>query len=244
MSASSERYKRQLAMPEIGMQGQKRLGNSRVLVVGAGGLGSPVLYYLAAAGVGNISVVDFDHIEESNFNRQILHRTADVGKPKVQSAAASIQALNPQINVHSYKMKITDKNMPSLLGDVDMVVDAVDSFGSKLVINDACVSAETPFVHAGVTGWTGQVYLYIPGAACLRCFFPNVPAELEGPLGRGIVGASAGVIGSMQALLAIQFLLNPVEAVPNRLITFDGQRMRQHVTSVAKTNDCLGCGAM
>lgn len=241
MNVQSMRYARQIAMPEIGIGGQNKLARSAALVIGAGGLGSPVLYYLAAAGVGRIVIVDFDQVDESNLNRQILHGTSDVGVLKVDSAAASLRRLNPEIVVEPKVVKITSKNISEMIRSVDLVLDAVDSFGSKFVINDACVANTKPFVHAGATGLTGQLYFYRPGDACLRCLFPSVPNELEGPQGLGILGATAGCIGTMQALIAIQYLTGSNRLMRNQLISLDGVTMRQRNVIVPKSKKCPVC---
>lgn len=241
MNDNSNRYKRQLAIEAFGQEGQYRLGQSSVLVVGAGGLGSPVLYYLAAAGVGTLGIMDFDIVEESNLNRQILHGTSDIGLPKVESAAAALRELNPEIHIEAYNERLTEHSAPNIMRNYDLVIDAVDSFGTKFLINDACVSKSTPFVHGGAAGWRGQIYLYRPGFPCLRCLFPTVPKELEAPQGLGILGAAAGCIGTMQALLAIKQLIGYNENQKAQLISFDGLNMRYHHVDLKCSNNCPIC---
>ncbi|MBN2527123.1 MAG: HesA/MoeB/ThiF family protein [Deltaproteobacteria bacterium] len=237
-----KRYARQVMLPEIGESGQARLKSSNVMVIGAGGLGSPLLMYLAAAGVGHIAIVDFDVVDESNLNRQFLHTTHNIGQLKVASAKEAIQLLNPTIEVECHTAQLNQGNARELIGQRDLVLDAVDSFGAKFVINDTCVALAQPFIHAGVTGMSGQLYLYRPGNACLRCVFPPLPKDIEGPLGLGIVGAAAGVIGAQQALLAVRFLLGIVAENQNELLSFDGATLRQRAVSMVKSDKCPACG--
>lgn len=242
MNQADKRYARQVMMPEIGETGQTRLAGSRVLVVGAGGLGSPLLYYLAAAGVGNIEIADFDVVEESNLNRQILHGTSNIGQTKVASAIESLTELNPMIQLTAHTQYVDSGNLPDIIRGKDLVIDAVDSFGAKFVINDACVSLNRPFIHGGATGLNGQLYLYRPGYACLRCMFPSVPASLEKPQGLGILGATAGVIGSLQALVALRFLLDIPGDDAGTLIAFDGLELRQRMVRMTASPGCPVCG--
>ena len=242
MSFSDKRYHRQLIMPEIGELGQRRLEESNVFVVGAGGLGSPLLMYLAAAGVGHITIADFDVVEESNLNRQILHRTASVGLPKVASAVQTLEEMNPCVRVTAHQLMVTEDNASELFAGHDLVLDAVDSFGAKFVINDACVTEGLPFIHAGVSGLKGQLFLYQPGSACLRCIFPDVPNELKKSLNGGILGAMAGCIGAQQALLAIQFLLG-ITKEAGRLFALDGHDLRQSSIEVPQNAACPACGS-
>ena len=242
MNQADKRYARQVMMPEIGETGQTRLAGSRVLVVGAGGLGSPLLYYLAAAGVGNIEIADFDVVEESNLNRQILHGTSDIGETKVASAIESLAELNPSIHLAAHNLRVDSSNLPDLVHGKDLVIDAVDSFGAKFIINDVCVALNQPYIHGGATGLNGQFYLYRPGCACLRCMFPSVPASLEKPQGLGILGATAGVIGSLQALVALRFLLDIPGDDAGMLIAFDGQGLRQSRVRMQASPKCPVCG--
>ena len=239
-SYTDSRYKRQIMMPEIGAPGQERLRRSRVLVVGAGGLGSPLLMYLAAAGVGHIAIADFDVVEESNLNRQILHGTADIGRAKVDSAIETLRGLNPDVVYASHRIKVTEENLGPLTSECDLVLDAVDSFGAKFIINDTCVGLKLPFVHAGATGLKGQLYLYHPGQACLRCLFPTLPGTVAPPLGLGILGATAGVIGTRQALLAIRYLLG-LQTDFGELLAFDGATMRETVVRIPRSDSCPVC---
>ena len=241
MNNISQRYARQIMMGDIGEKGQQLLQQSRVLVVGAGGLGSPLLLYLTAAGIGHIAIVDFDVVEASNLNRQILHGTGDVGRLKVESAVDTLRALNPDVELLSHCERVTADNLVSLAQGCDLVIDAVDSFGVKFAINDICVKHQLPFLHGGATGLQGQLYLYRPGQACLRCLFPQLPAELESPQGLGILGATAGVIGTRQAFMAIRFLLgNPSE--DGVMYAFDGATMRDRSIRIPKVSACPVCG--
>jgi molybdopterin/thiamine biosynthesis adenylyltransferase len=242
MDNADKRYGRQVMMPEIGEPGQARLASSRVVVVGAGGLGSPLLYYLAAAGVGNIEIADFDVVEESNLNRQILHGTSNIGESKVASAIESLAELNPSIRLTAHRLRVDSSNLPDLVRGKDLVIDAVDSFGAKFIINDVCVAMNQSYIHGGATGLNGQIYLYRPGCACLRCMFPSVPASLEKPQGLGILGATAGVIGSIQALVALRFLLDIPGDDAGILIAFDGLGLRQSRVRMKALPKCLVCG--
>ncbi|MBN2716671.1 MAG: HesA/MoeB/ThiF family protein [Deltaproteobacteria bacterium] len=235
------RYARQIMMPEIGESGQEKLGKSRVVVVGAGGLGSPLLMYLAAAGVGHIVVVDFDVVDETNLNRQILHGVGDLGRRKVDSALDRLREINPEISILGLCERVTANNLGELITGSDLVLDAVDSFGAKFVINDVCVRERTPFIHAGATGMSGQLYLYQTGQACLRCLFPTLPESLEAPQGLGILGVTAGVIGTRQALLAIRFLAGMGDDT-GKLFAFDGANMREKSMRIQRSASCRVCG--
>lgn len=212
------RYDRNVAA--LGLEAQARLQAASVLVVGAGGLGSPVALYLAAAGVGRLGIVDFDTVALSNLNRQILHRTEDVGELKTTSAARAVHALNPGTAVILHNRKF----VPALIENYDLVVECCDNFEAKFAVNDACVAASKPYVHGAVLGLGGEVLTYAPGHADLRVFFPEPPAEgtYRTAAQAGAVGAAAGVIGSLQALEAIKLLTQTGDPLLDRLLVFDG----------------------
>lgn len=239
-----QRYSRQLVMPEIGREGQRKLKNARVLVVGAGGLGSPVLLYLAAAGVGTIGIADGDRVELSNLGRQIIHDTAGLGRLKAESAAARIAALNPQVSVRVYPEFLTGENVDEVIADYDFVIDGMDNFEGKFMLNDACVRRKKPFCHGGVIRFQGQVMTWIPGGgACLRCVFGDVPGE-EVPhcAELGVLGAAAGVIGSVQALEAIKYITGAGELLAGRMFIFDGMSMTARIAEFKKTSKrCKAC---
>lgn len=235
------RYDRQLRLPQLGREGQERLAESRVLVVGAGGLGSPVLLYLAAAGVGHLTIADGDVVEPSNLNRQILHRTGDVGRPKVESAAEAIAALNPNVTATPLAERLDAKRIATLGEDHHLIIDASDGFSAKYAVSDGAVHAGTPFVHGGVEGMMGQVGLLgLPGGPCLRCVFPEVPSDPDEP--RPILGAAAGVLGTLQATEAIKHLAGMGEAVGNRLLVVSLWRLQFHAVTVDRNPDCRACG--
>ena len=204
-----ERYARHLILKGVGVKGQKRLLASSVLIIGAGGLGSPAALYLAAAGVGHIGLVDGDVVDMSNLQRQIIHTTARVGAPKVESAATAIRALNPDVTVDTYYELVDASNIAGLIEPYDLVIDATDNFAAKFLINDACVLAGKPYIHAGVVGFAGQVMTVIPGEGpCYRCIFRDLPAAGEIPTCKeaGVLGAVVGVIGSLEATEAVKLI--------------------------------------
>lgn len=242
-----ERYSRHILLEEVGVEGQKKLLAGKVLIVGAGGLGSSVALYLAAAGVGNIGIVDADEVDLSNLQRQIIHTTADIGRAKVQSAKESMQAINPEIRVKTYQMFVTAENICELVREYDFVVDATDNFKAKFLINDACVIEKVPFVHAGILRFGGQIMTYVPGEGpCYRCVFGEEPPEDAVPVAKnvGIIGAMAGVIGSLQAMEAIKYLLGIGDLLVGRLLTYDALRMEfRTVRLPEQVESCMVCGA-
>lgn len=227
--AERERYSRHMLLNSVGAEGQERLRRSRVLIVGAGGLGSPVALYLAAAGVGTIGLVDDDRVELSNLQRQIIHTTANLGKRKADSAKEMLLGLNPYVKVETYPMRAAEGNISSLINGYDIVVDCVDNFETKFLINDACVLAEKPFVHGGVLQFHGQVLTYVPSAGpCYRCIFEEVPTEGSVPVCSevGVMGAMVGVIGSLQATEVLKYLLGIGELLTGRMLIVDGLSMK------------------
>ncbi|MCX7008246.1 MAG: HesA/MoeB/ThiF family protein [Kiritimatiellaeota bacterium] len=239
-----QRYARHLTLPELGAVGQEKLLAARVLLVGAGGLGSPAGLYLAAAGIGTLGVMDGDVVEASNFQRQIAHTTADLGRPKVESAQHAFQALNPDCRVVAFAERLTAANAPRVLADFDFVVDATDNFESKFLIADACHAAHKPYSHAGIREFFGQTMTVIPGqTACYRCLF-DAPPEIPTGLPRGPVGALPGVIGSLQALEAIKFITGCGELLTNRLLTFDALKTQFRTVAVRRNPRCRLCGGV
>jgi len=218
-----QRYSRQIVLPEVGVAGQRRLLESSVLIVGAGGLGSPAALYLAAAGVGTIGIVDGDRVDLTNLQRQILHFTHDVGRPKTQSARRTLEDINPDVRVVTYQTVLTSENALEILRPYDVVVNGSDNFPTRYLVNDACVMLGKPLVDASILRWEGQATTYLPGRGCYRCLFPSppppgaVPSCAEG----GIIGAVAGFLGSYQALEAIKILLGVGATLVNRLMLVD-----------------------
>jgi len=237
-----QRYARHLALPEIGEPGQKKLLRSKVLVIGAGGLGSPAAFYLAAAGVGTIGLMDGDTVDLSNLQRQILHTTASVGQRKTDSAQERIAALDPAITVECHPFRLSEDNAPDILERYDFIIDATDSFGSKHLICRACHAAMKPWSHAGISDFHGQTMTIIPGkTACFHCLFgENEMTADEAP--RGPLGALPGVIGSIQAIEAIKYLLSIGDLLTDALLTFDAMTMSFRKVTVRRNAGCRVCG--
>lgn len=240
-----ERYSRHIILKEIGVKGQKKLMNGSVLIIGAGGLGAPAALYLAAAGVGKIGIVDADVVDLSNLQRQVIHTTADVGRPKVESAAETMRAINPDVEVVTYHEFISSANIMDIIKDYDFVLDGTDNFPAKFLINDACVMADKPFSHAGILRFKGQLMTVIPHQSpCYRCVFKTMPPKDAIPTCKqaGVIGAMAGVIGSLQALEAVKFLTGAGELLTGRLLTFDALTMKFHTVKLPPRGDgCAVC---
>ena len=240
-----ERYERQLRLRELGRAGQERLLAARVAVVGAGGLGSPALLYLAAAGVGTLGVVDGDRVELSNLNRQIMHRTAALGRAKAESAAAAVESLNPDVSVRVHRHPLAPENAIELLREYDVVVDATDNLGSRYLINDACAILRIPWVHGSVLRFDGQLATFVRGAGpCYRCLFPAPPAPgaVPGTAEVGVLGAVPGVIGALQALEAVKLILGVGTPLCGELLLFGGLGAEFTRVRVARNPSCPACG--
>lgn len=241
-----ERYARHIVLDEAGEKGQQKLLQAKVLIIGAGGLGSPVAMYLAAAGVGTIGIADNDEVDVSNLQRQILHGMADIGKAKVKSAAETISNMNTDVTVNTYCMCITSENIMDLVSGYDFVIDATDNFSAKFLINDACVMAEKPFCHAGVIRFQGQIMTYVPKQGpCYRCIFKDPPPKDAVPTCKqvGIMGAVAGVIGSLQAMEAIKYILGVGDLLTGYLLTYDGLKQEfRKIKMPQYVADCPVCG--
>lgn len=240
------RYSRNILLREIGVEGQARLCDARVLVVGAGGLGSPAALYLAAAGVGTIGIVDYDRVDTTNLQRQILHTTEDIGRAKVDSAAAAIRSLNPDVRVVPVNRMLRAENVLEIIRDYAFVLDGSDNFSAKFLVNDACVLSGIPFSHGGVLGFTGQTMTVIPGeSACYRCIFRQPP-----PAGTvatcseaGVLGSVAGMLGSIQATEALKYLAGAGQLLTDTLLQFDALTMRFRSVQLARQNSCPVCGS-
>lgn len=241
-----ERYSRHIILKEVGAKGQKKLLNAKVLIIGAGGLGAPAAMYLAAAGVGTIGIADADEVDLSNLQRQIIHQTADVGKAKVQSAKETINAMNPDVTVNTYREFITSENIMDIIKDYDFIIDGTDNFPAKFLINDACVMAKKPFSHAGIIRFKGQLMTYVPGEGpCYRCVFKNPPPKDAVPTCKqaGVIGAMGGVIGSLQAMEAIKYILGVGELLTGYLLTYDAITQEFHKIKLpSNTDGCAVCG--
>jgi molybdopterin/thiamine biosynthesis adenylyltransferase len=240
-----QRYSRHLILAEIGENGQERLLNSKVLIIGAGGLGSPVGYYLAAAGVGHLTIVDNDVVDLSNLQRQIAHSTKTVGVPKVESAKATFEALNPDVKVIPVRQRVTADNIAALIEGHDVVLDCCDNFPTRFLINDACVLADKRFISGAILRFEGQLTTVIPHVGhCYRCIFEDLPpADIMPSLQTaGLVGALPGVIGSLQALEALKLLLGKGDLLTGRLLVFNGLRADFRQLDTRKNPDCPVCG--
>lgn len=232
-------------MEEIGPDGQDRLAAGSILVVGAGGLGSPALYYLAGAGIGRIGIIDGDRVEPSNLNRQILHSPERVGDWKAASAAATLATFNPDLEIETYTELLTFENALRLFRRYAVVIDGSDNFPAKYLCNDAAVLTGTPVVHAGVLRFGGQLMTVIPGkGACLRCLLPDMPsiADSTGSARAGILGAAAGIFGAWQALEAVKLLTGAGEPLCGRLLALDGLTGSASVIPVSRDPECPACG--
>lgn len=234
-----QRYQRQLLLPDFGASSQLLLKQSKVLVVGAGGLGGPVAYYLAAAGVGHLVICDNDVVEESNLNRQILHSTSRIGLAKSDSADASLKDLNPEIVIESHNVFVDEKNIAVLAKGADIIVDCLDNITTRMHINAFAVKTGTPIMHGGIEEWTGQITLVQPGQTlCLNCLFEGAE-DTSTP--KPVLGAVAGVIGTTQALETLKFLMNKSNLAGN-LLYFDGMNLEWTKIPVQRNNDCPVCG--
>lgn len=240
-----ERYSRHIILQEVGVKGQKKLLNASVLIIGAGGLGAPAALYLAAAGVGTIGIVDADEVDLSNLQRQVIHTTNDVGKAKVKSAAETMEAINPDVTVKTYRTFVDSTNIMDLIKDYDFIIDGTDNFPAKFLINDACVMAGKPFSHAGIIRFKGQLMTYVPGEGpCYRCVFKNPPPKDAVPTCKqaGVIGAMGGVIGSLQAMEAIKYIIGKGELLTGKLLTYDALKMEFRTIKLPKDHHCAVCG--
>ena len=240
-----DRYARQLVLPEWSGAAQERLQAATAIVIGAGALGSPAATYLAAAGVGRIGVVDGDWVELSNLQRQPLHYTPDIDVQKAESAAQKLGVLNTQITVEPYPVEVDADNAQAIVMGADVVLDCTDSFATRYLINEACCAERVPLVEAGALGFSGMVFAIRPGeTACYRCAFPTEPVDAPSCAEAGMLGAVAGVIGSLQALEALK-LLTGVGAMPgNCIVQFDGLTLQQTLVRTSRRPDCSACAGV
>ena len=239
------RYSRHILLPEVGGKGQKKLANARIFVVGAGGLGSPVALYLAAAGVGTIGLIDSDVVDLSNLQRQVLHYTPDVSRSKVLSAKEKIKALNPDVTVETHEDRFTSQNALELIRHYDVVIDGVDNFPAKFLINDACFFANKPLVHGGILRFDGRLFTIIPNkSACYRCIFkaPPPPGLVASCQEAGIIGAVAGIIGTLQATEAMKLVLGIGRPLTDRILDFDARTTHFREVRTKRNPNCQLCG--
>jgi molybdopterin/thiamine biosynthesis adenylyltransferase/rhodanese-related sulfurtransferase len=243
-----DRYSRHLRLPEVGETGQRKLEAARVVVLGAGGLGSPAAYYLAAAGIGTLVIADDDVVERSNLQRQILHADDRIGMPKLDSAARTLRGLNPRVNLEGLPERVTSTNVEALLEGADVVLDGADNFPVRYLLNDACVKLGKPLVYGAVQRFQGQVSVFDAGrrrgtAPCYRCLFPQPPAPEDAPncSEAGVLGVLPGVIGLLQATEAIKLILGIGEPLVGRVLTFDALSMRFHEARLEPDPECPVC---
>ena len=234
-----KRYKRQMML--FGDDGQERLKKAHIFIAGAGGLGSPVSIYLAVAGVGTITIVDMDVVDQSNLNRQILHFDRDIGKKKTASAEEKLRELNPDIKINAIDVRIEASNAIKLVGKADGIVDAMDNYPTRYLLNDVAIAKEIPFFHGGIRGFYGQVTTIIPGKTpCLKCIFPKAPPKEVFP----VVGVTPGIIGTIQANEVIKYLLGSGELLTNRLFIWDGMQAHAEEICVERNPSCEACSGM
>ena len=241
-----QRYSRHIILPNVGGAGQRKLLDSKVLVIGAGGLGSPILLYLAAAGIGTIGIVDFDKVDTSNLQRQILHTDADVDRPKVESALEHLQALNPTIEIIGHDTLLNAENVMEIMEPYDVVIDGTDNFPVRYLVNDATQFLGKPLVYGSIYQWDGQATVFMPGqeAPCYRCLFPQppppgtVPSCAEG----GVFGVLPGIVGSIQATEAVKLITGKGDPLVGRLLIFDALEMDFQTVKVRWDADCPVCG--
>jgi len=240
------RYSRQIMLPQVDVAGQQRLSNSRVLVIGLGGLGSPVAMYLAAAGVGQLDLVDFDDVDLSNLQRQILHSTDHIGQAKTYSAQQQLQRLNPLINISIHNTKLEGDALVSAIKKADVVVDASDNFSTRFAVNRACLVAKTPLVSAAAIRMEGQISVFRcdePTMPCYQCLYQDTGEEDTNCTSNGVLAPMVGILGSMQALETLKLLLNVGESLAGRLMLFDGMTMEWRSMKLKKDLSCAACNS-
>ncbi len=239
----NRRYSRQLQLPEIGPEGQRRLAAGRVMLVGLGGLGSIAAYYLAAAGVGHLKLIDGDRVALENLNRQILHTTLDLERPKVESAAEKLDRLNPGCRTEAVYATLEAGNAEALLGGCTVIVDATDNLRSRQVLNRLSLRRQVPFVYGGIGGWQGMAATFLPGrGACFGCLFPPRPQDAAEPAPVPVLGPVAGLIASIQCLEALRLLLGTAPRLAGRLLRFNGQTMEFSSLRIDRNPQCPVCG--
>ncbi|MCH8107241.1 MAG: molybdopterin-synthase adenylyltransferase MoeB [Chloroflexi bacterium] len=238
------RYSRHIIMSDVGSRGQRKLLQSKVLILGAGGLGSPSAIYLSLAGVGTVGLVDFDVVDLSNLQRQILHHTADVGRSKLQSARDTIHAFNPDVNVVLHETRLESHNAMEIISQYDMVVNGADNFATRYLVNDACYLAGKPLIDGSILIFDGQATVFIPGQGCYRCLFPSPPPPGMVPncAEAGVLGALTGLVGSIQATEALKLILGIGESLSSRLLLIDALSMNFREVKIKRNPACPLCG--
>ena len=239
--AEVERYARHLVLREVGGPGQQRLKGARVLIVGAGGLGAPASLYLAAAGVGTLVIADPDRVDRSNLQRQVLYTEDQIGRPKVDAAAAQLLSLNPHVRIEPMQVSVSAANAREIVKSVDLVLDGTDDFATRFAVSAACVAEGKTLVTGAIGRWTGQVGVFA-GKPCYRCLVPEIPPDAETCQAVGVVGALAGVIGSMMALEAIKLITGAGDPLLGRLLIYDGLSGQTRTVKVGADPECPDCG--
>jgi len=242
-----ERYSRHILLQDIGEEGQKKLLAAKVLLVGVGGLGSPIALYLTAAGVGTLGIIDSDRVDLSNLQRQIVHFTKDIGREKIQSAQEKLNALNPDVTIRTYNQRLDAGNIRNIIAGYDFVVDGTDDFPTKFLINDACVAAGIAFSHGGILRYDGQTMTVLPGkCACYRCVFRNPPPPDIALLcsKAGLLGAVAGMLGTIQAAEVLKYITGTGELLTDTLLTVNALTMDFRKVSLKRQTECPACGGI
>lgn len=239
-TSQRQRYERQLIMPEISEAGQSKLCNASVFIAGIGGLGSVSGYYMAAAGVGRIRLVDSDRVALSNLNRQIMHHTSDIGKWKTDSAEGKLTQLNPDCRLEPVQEAITKDNVVDLAQGCNLILDATDNLITRKALNHAAIKLQIPFIYGGINGFTGMISTFYPKkTACFECIFPDDPGQPKEPI--GVIGPVAGIVASLQCVEAIKFILHLDSSLMNRLLRIDSRRMSFKITNLTRNEDCGVC---
>ena len=239
-----KRYSRHIIMGDVGSKGQRALMQSKALIIGAGGLGSPSAIYLSLAGVGTVGIVDFDVVELSNLQRQVLHHTSDVGRPKVQSALDNIKAYNPDVNVVLHETRLESDNAMDIIRQYDLVINGADNFATRYLVNDACYLLNKPLVDGSILIFDGQATVFLPGQGCYRCLFPSPPPPGMVPncAEAGVLGALTGLVGSIQATEALKHFLGIGESLSSRLLLIDALSMSFREVRLKRNPNCPLCG--
>lgn len=239
-----ERYSRHIIMPQVGSSGQRKLMDSKVLIVGAGGLGSPISIYLTLAGVGTIGIVDFDVVDLSNLQRQILHQNDDIGRRKVISAQKTLKAYNPEVNVIPHEEPLTSENAMAIIANYDIIINGADNFPARYLVNDASYLSNKPLVDGSILLFDGQATVFLPGKGCYRCLFPEPPPPGEVPscAEAGVLGMLPGLVGSIQATETVKLILGKGNPLTGRLLLIDALDMEFRTVKLRRNDDCPLCG--
>ena len=239
-----ERYSRHIIMPQVGSRGQRKLMDAKVLIIGAGGLGSPIAIYLALAGVGTLGIVDFDTVDLSNLQRQILHHNDDIGRRKVVSAQETIKSYNPEVNVVTHEEPLTSDNAMGVIADYDIVVNGADNFPARYLVNDAAYLSNKPLVDGSILLFDGQATVFLPGRGCYRCLFPEPPPPGEVPscAEAGVLGMLPGLVGSIQATETVKLILDAGKSLAGRLLLIDALDMEFRTVKIRRNQECPLCG--